>query len=172
MTLLKSCIITDSSAYIVEEYTDYHPYILLHTKNIYSVCPGIVVLKGSSNRRGSDRYKVIIQYDNEHYFGYGNLTNVSVEVGDRVDYGDIIGSNTSSIKEISFEYYTIDKSKYPVYPVRIGNNTFYKQNPTRFMTEGYESIVSYSDNMKRLDNIPWALDPEFTPTMSRFMSAE
>lgn len=104
----------------------YRKYGMLHTgvsipaKRVYSYSQGVVVSCGVQ----ADKYFITIQYDGYTLFRYCNLKSIGVSVGDIVDAGDRLGTVSGQFR---FEYCTSKDES--LFPVRIGDITYYKQNP-------------------------------------------
>lgn len=99
----------------------YNTGIDLYGEQVYSYANGVVIAVGSSGRTKS----VTVQYDIFSCLRYENLSSISVSEGDIVQAGFNIGKAHGYLH---FEYITKFKDT-SIWPVRIGTETYYKQNP-------------------------------------------
>ena len=99
----------------------YNTGIDIYCDKVYSYANGTIVAVGSNGRTKS----VTVQYDVFSCLRYENLSEVSVSAGDIVQAGFYIGKAHSYLH---FEYITKGKDS-SLWPVRIGSETYYKQNP-------------------------------------------
>ena len=91
--------------------------------NVYSYSNGVVLAVG----KDKGKYAVTVQYDVFSVLRYTNLKDVSVRAGDMIQVGYKIGA---AHNYVHFEYATKDQSNWPV---RVGTETYYKQNPIRML---------------------------------------
>lgn len=93
----------------------------------YSLSSGMVVAihKGENGRR-----VVNVQYNRDTLVRYGNLQQVTVFLGERVVDGQQIGT---ACKSVHFELCkkSVEDTRFPV---RVGQQTYYKVDPTDLLT--------------------------------------
>lgn len=133
MSKLEYCIVTDDESEIQKPFvsakTDkqfkkygIHTGIDLKGENVYSISEGTVKRVTS---------KSLFVYDGNCGFLYDNLSNIFVDEGEELDYGDILGE----IKDyVHFEYMTKQGGSLPF---RHGNLTLFRQDPIGILEEGY-----------------------------------
>lgn len=105
---------------LYKEYK-YHTGIDVYGKSVYTYAPGVVLAAGSED----GLYTVTVQYDAFSCLRYGHLNFVEVGAGDIVQAGSKIGI---ADKYLHFEYATKEKRN-SVWPVRVGSQVYYKQDP-------------------------------------------
>lgn len=147
--VINNCKITKSDAKVIKEYVydasnplykkygGYSSGIELSAYNIYSLYAGTVAYVGKFEKR----YTVIIAYDKEHLVSYNLLTKVLCKPNEFVDIGTLIGYTNKSVR---FEYLTLDKSRWPV---RVLNDTYYKNDPTDVLLSGGASLYQYDKSV-------------------------
>lgn len=99
----------------------YHTGIDIYADNVYSFASGVVISVGKTDKF----YAVTVQYDSNIALRYLHLKTVSVRAGQAVQAGFNIGT---ADKYVHFEYVTKIKDS-SMWSVRIGTETYYKQNP-------------------------------------------
>lgn len=148
--IISNCVVTQSNAQILRSYVDsvkdplYKVYKKLclgveiklpkTPQTIYSLFPGVVVHVGHVEKK----YTIIIAYNSTHCVKYDNLTTAVVKLGDEVDTAQKIGTCADFLH---FEYLNNNVSNWPV---RIDATTLYKHDPTVLLTDGYESLIDYT----------------------------
>lgn len=135
--------------------------MMISASELFSVSDGIVVAV-----ENNDEYKcqVTIQYSNNIYFRYLNLSNVSLKITQVVKQHDKIGDciNNTGI----FEYITATQSKWPV---AINGNKLFKNNPmSAIAVEAFlvfnnriEDVTDISFNNTEID-LSQAMNEEFS----------
>lgn len=138
--VISNCKITKSDSTLLKPWIesvnskDYKIYKCLHSgvdisgKSAYSICYGVIIEIGKS----TDGYSVSIQYDVSACIRYCYLKSIAVSIGSTVSDGQLIGTAS---KSIHLEYITTTK-KSSIWPVRIGQVTYYKHNPTDILNSG------------------------------------
>lgn len=151
MKVIKDCIVTQGDAEVLREYVDsksdplYKSYkkfnssLDLKCKEVYSMFSGLVVI--ASRDPYKKTYTTTIRYSNTTLMSYSNLKSLNVSEGDEVDVGDLIGI---AQKFVSMEYLNFKTS---LWPVRIWNLTYYKQDPYPIIESGGEGISDYLSNL-------------------------
>ena len=91
----------------------------VYGKDVYSYASGVVIAVGKDDKY----YAVTVQYDAYSCIRYTHLESVSLSAGDAIQQGFYIGR---AHEYLHFEYATKSVSDWPV---RIGSETYYKQNP-------------------------------------------
>lgn len=99
----------------------------IKTSDVCSLCSGCVIALVHESR---ELHGIVIQYDSGHAFRYMHLKSISVSVGDLVQRSVRIGY---ADKFVHVEYLTNTTEKNQN-PVRIGSVTYYKQDPTPYIT--------------------------------------
>lgn len=94
--------------------------------NVYSYASGVVLAAGKEDLL---HYCVTVQYDVFNILRYCNLKTLNVGAGDTVQNGSLIGS---ADKFLRFEYATKEQGS-SKWPVRIGTQTYWKQDPERLI---------------------------------------
>ena len=87
---------------------------------VHSMCRGVVVFVGDAAYRS-----VIVQYDSSTCLTYGNLDEISVSLNQSVDSGTVLGS---AVDKVYVELLKSEGDSH-VWPVRIGANEYFKQDP-------------------------------------------
>lgn len=126
LSMLTGETIMDSSNVIEQGWHDSQPFMtgcLIKTSNVYSICPGIVINIGVDDK--NNLYSVTVEYDSQTWVRYCMLGNVSVNVGDSVEFQTKIGTSHKNL--IRFEYCTPEVSNFPV---RELTSQLYRQDPT------------------------------------------
>lgn len=98
----------------------YNTGIDIFGKSVYAFASGVVLAVGKDP---DGYYAVSVQYDVYSCLRYTHLDSVSVTDGDSIQQGFYIGD---AHKYLHFEYANKNTS---MWPVRIGTETYYKQNP-------------------------------------------
>lgn len=103
-------------------YTQYkfNTGIDIFGEDVYAYASGVVVAVGKD---ADNLYAVSVQYSVNSILRYCHLKYSAVSVGDVVQQGFFIGE---AHKYVHFEYANNITS---MWPVRIGTETYYKQNP-------------------------------------------
>jgi len=114
-------------------YRGYHTGVDLSGSKVYSLFPGVVV----HTNKDEYKYSCIISFDSCNYFMYSNLKSLNVKRGDVVDTSQLIGECD---KFVHVDYLTLEQTKWPV---RIGQVTFYKHDPLKYISEGYGDLINY-----------------------------
>lgn len=96
---------------------------LINTRNVYSICSGIVIDVGIDDK--NDLYSITVEYNSVVWVRYCLINKCDVSIGDSVLLGTKIG--TPYKKLLRFEYCIKDRSDFPV---RIGTKQLYKHDPT------------------------------------------
>lgn len=94
--------------------------------NVYSYASGTVL---TASKEDLLHYCVTVQYDVFNILRYNNLKSVNVGAGDVVQNGSLIGS---ADKFLRFEYATKEQGS-SKWPVRVGTQTYWKQDPERLI---------------------------------------
>lgn len=94
--------------------------------SVYSYASGVVLAAGKEDLL---HYCVTVQYDVFNILRYCNLKTLNVGAGDTVQNGSLIGS---ADKFLRFEYATKEQGS-SKWPVRIGTQTYWKQDPERLI---------------------------------------
>lgn len=119
----------------------FHTGIDLYTNNVYSYASGVVTSIGRD-----DRYvAVTIQYDIFTSLRYLHLNSATVVVGQIVQSGFNIGT---ADKYVHFEYATKNKGS-SLWAVRVGTETYYKQNPDEL--QNISAVSSEANNTASID---------------------
>lgn len=179
--IIENCSITGGkSALITKEYVDdrsdplykvyggYHDGVDLAGQDVYSFCSGKVVRVG----RNSRGYTVTVECGESQCVAYAYLKSVSVKVNDELSTGDRIGLSS---KTIHFEYISDQTS---IWPVRIVDQTLYKNNPMPLLQQGssyftqygqdtYQDYIAYQDSYHLYTYIPDSVAAEFTNNTGR-----
>lgn len=116
-----------------EDKEPYHTSVSVCTHDVYSICDGVVVEILTAN----NGYIVTIQYTVEKSFRYCRLNNIHIYLGQLVTEGSLIGECADYV---DFEYITTQKS---LWPVRVNSETYYKQDPTNYLTGKIQCLVSH-----------------------------
>lgn len=98
-----------------------HPSLDIFASAVYSMCKGVVLFIGLGD---DDRFVVSVQVNDSQCIRYGNLLDVSLYMGQLVDT-QLVGH---ADEYVSIEYVSTTKST-SIWPVRIGEVTYYKHNP-------------------------------------------
>lgn len=143
---LEFSTVTNSSLSILYPYVDniknewykmyggYHTGIDISSKSAYSIVDGVVIQIGQDYQS----YSVTVQYDSDNIFRYKNLKSVNVNEGQVIHQSDLVGT---CIKFFHFEYASRERSG-SIWPVRIGEVTYYKHNPEPII-DGKINIFKY-----------------------------
>ena len=94
--------------------------------SVYSYASGTVL---TASKEDLLHYCVTVQYDVFNILRYCNLKTLNVGAGDTVQNGSLIGS---ADKFLRFEYATKEQGS-SKWPVRIGTQTYWKQDPERLI---------------------------------------
>lgn len=142
--------VTQTKATIMNYWNDeeplYHSSIDIEGDRVYSVSSGIVLQVG----KDESGWMISIQYDVSTIVRYGHLKSSLVDVGDRIENGQNLGRAS---KFVVFEYATLDNSN-TMWPVRIGEATYYKHDPQSLL---YDDILPDSN----ISKIQYMTDSEF-----------
>lgn len=119
----------------------YHTGLDIFADDVYSVCKGVVLFVGNNGKHKS----VSVQIDANQCVRYCNLLEVYVEPGQAIVLDTHVGK---ADKFIHFEYCTRTRPifSHVVSNVRIGTQTYYKQNPRTFIEEQFPIEVAYPGN--------------------------
>lgn len=154
--IISNCVVTQSNATVLKEYVDsktnplyrkyngFHTGVDLRTKEVYNLCPSNVVYVGQDSNK---TYTVILQYNRANSVSYSNLKQVIVEPGQFIDYARKLGDCKDYVH---VEYLSDTKSEWPV---RIGESTLYKHNPTSILTDGYDSFIDYYESITAINYV-------------------
>lgn len=137
--VIKNCVITGQTSkvlkpFIGDEYDDgYKKYKEYHTGvdiecngSVSSISFGEVLYVGKSG----DKRNVIIVDEDGNGYNYSHLDSVEdFEVGDNIDAGEIVGF-TSDFVQFEALYQVPNE-----FPVRVGDKTLYKYDPTDILEE-------------------------------------
>lgn len=135
--------------------------MMISASELFSVSDGIVIAV-----EDNDEYKcqVTIQYSNNIYFRYLNVSNVALKITQVVKQHDKIGD---CIKNVGvFEYLTATRSNWPV---AINGNKLFKNNPLSAISQQeflvfnkrIEDVTDTSFNNTELD-LADSMDQEFS----------
>ena len=94
--------------------------------NVYSYASGTVI---AVSKEDLLHYCVTVQYDVFNILRYNNLRSVNVGAGETVENGNLIGK---ADKFLRFEYATKEQGS-SKWPVRVGTQTYWKQDPERLI---------------------------------------
>lgn len=94
--------------------------------SVYSYASGTVL---TASKEDLLHYCVTVQYDVFNILRYCNLKTLNVGAGDTVQNGSLIGS---ADKFLRFEYATKEQGS-SKWPVRVGTQTYWKQDPERLI---------------------------------------
>lgn len=108
------------------QYT-YQTGVDIYGGSVYSYADGVVVAVG---RDADDLVSVIVQYDAYSCLQYCHMAMSMVEAGDVVQAGFALGVTHGYVH---FEYLTKEESRWPV---RVGTETYYRQNPIKMLGDG------------------------------------
>lgn len=111
---------------IITPWSSKHLGVDVKTDDVCTMCNGVVV---SVLKDGDGLFGVTIQYDGEHLFRYMHLKDINVELNDALQMRYRIGHAHKYVHVELLSRSTGDKH----FPVRIGSNTFYKQDPTKYI---------------------------------------
>lgn len=135
--------------------------MMISASELFSVSDGIVIAV-----EDNDEYKcqVTVQYSNNIYFRYLNVSNVSLKITQVVKQHDKIGDCIKNIGVI--EYITATQSNWPV---AINGNKLFKNNPISAISmqeflvfnNRIEDVTDTSFNNTELD-LSEAMDEEFS----------
>ena len=100
---------------------------LIKVSTVYSISEGTVL---DVSRDTDNLYVVTVQYSPTDLFRYCRLSSVNVSTNSYVIPTDEIGVTVDG--KLRFEYCTNESS---LYPVRIANNTYYKQDPSPILMD-------------------------------------
>lgn len=135
---------------LFKEY-GYHTGIDLYANNVYSFSSGVVISIGNDGKY----YAVTVQYNAFISLRYLHLTSVSVGAGQSIQQGFKIGN---ADKYVHFEYVT-KKQGDSLWSVRIGTETYYKQNPLHL--EFVDKTDEVSDDLSVTEVITEDTEAEF-----------
>lgn len=153
--MITNCPVTHSDSIILKEYVDdknsdlykkyrgFHKGIDIEGQSVFSIFPGKIVNVG----KDSGYRSIIIRYDNNNLIMYKHLKSIvyDVSVGQDVDVSKLLGY---ACKYVHVQYLSREKSRWPV---RVNDETFYANDPTDIVTNGYESIMNYPDELNFSD---------------------
>ena len=119
---------------------------------VFSYASGTVVAVGKEDLL---HYCVSVQYDVFNILRYSNLKSVSVGAGDTIQNSALIGT---ADKFLRFEYATKQQGS-SKWPVRIGTQTYWKQDPALLsdikpVSQGIvqQTILTGSDTVRELSD--------------------
>jgi murein DD-endopeptidase MepM/ murein hydrolase activator NlpD len=92
---------------------------------VYSYCDGVVLAVGKVD----NHYCVTVQYDVYNLLRYDHLSAVYVGAGDNIQAGATVGK---ADQFVHFEYATKEQNN-SKWSVRVGTQTYWKQNPKGLM---------------------------------------
>lgn len=138
-----------------KKYRGYHTGVDIIAASVYNLCPGVVVLCGKE----SIGQIVIVQYDLNNCISYRGFESVAVTEGQFVDTYQYLGHVKS---KLHVDYITSGEN---VWPVRIGDQTLYKHDPTDIILHGYESFVNYFEMVDE-DDVVYSTDDELPLSVS------
>lgn len=121
-TVLKDCVMSKSNPLYLH-YKGFHTGVDLEGVFVHSLYDGTVVHVGSSESGRS----VIIQTGSSFCMCYKHLESCNVSVGNSVSQGDQIGQTDAYVHVECLEH------KYSAWPVRIGRDTWYKQDVSKYI---------------------------------------
>lgn len=135
-------------------------------KIVYNLFPGKVLFLGYYQNKGT----VTIAVSNHEIVRYLNLKDIQVWNVSKIDKGQLLG-HVYSHSGLQFEYCTQWKGS-SVYPVRINNNLYYKQNPIDILNGQYTPTLEVdvqSGITRPHDKIVFTPDQtkEWVPVISR-----
>lgn len=93
-------------------------------RSIYSLCRGVVVFIGNQPYNS-----VVVQYDTSTCLVYGNLATINVALNQSIESSELIGTVTDSV----FVELLKSEGDSRVWPVRIGANEYFKQDPEAYI---------------------------------------
>lgn len=158
--VIKDCIITNSDATVLKRYVDsredplfkkYHGFyrgidLEVKDKSVYSMFHGTVDMVSNTE----DGYSIRVKYDNGHYLQYSKLKKCEFkksEVPITVDSGQKLGSVS---KYVTVFYITLNET---LGPVRIGDRTLYKNDPTPLLKSGSSILIDYGKEIFNADHL-------------------
>ena len=125
--------------------------IITGVNEVYCLFTGTVEFIGMSN----NLWTITMYANTEEIIRYGNLKEAYWNKGDSISAGIQIGT-ASKLKGLSFEYCSSWKGQ-SKFPIRIGNRTFYKQNPKDILDGTYtpprDMLVSKKYTRPKKDKI-------------------
>lgn len=134
---LQFCDITQSSAIILrpfvsdvsskwyKELSSYNSGCDIQADTVYSLCSGVVLQVGTFD----NMLTVTIQYDANTCVRYAHLKNTKLRPGQLIRYKEIVGSADKFVRVEVAQLY----SDLTMWPVRIGNITYYKVDPESYV---------------------------------------
>lgn len=143
MRIIRNCLITNSDTKLIKEYgqqdDEFHTGVDIEANEIFSLSSGVVVHVGKNE---SEENVVIVSYNKYICVSYGHLQSVDVLFGDPIILGQKIGQAN---KFVHIELLNINQ-QYSTFPVRIGESTFYKFDPTDIVDGTFKFPVEEVDS--------------------------
>lgn len=141
-----NCPITNKNSTILRKWivgSKNHTGLDIECSEVHSICDGVVIQCGQSTNK---TFSCIVQYSSKQCVKYSNLNMLSVNAGQIVESGQYIGSCK---QYVHFEYLITVQSN-PVFPVRVGTQTYFKVDP-QCIVDG--SIVLSGSGLKNITYI-------------------
>ena len=141
-----NCPITAKNSIILRKWfigSENHTGIDIECSEVYTICDGVIIQCGQSNNK---TFSCIIQYSSKQCIKYSNLNRLYVDAGQTVESGQYIGTCK---QYVHFEYLVTAQSN-PVFPVRVGTQTYFKVDP-QCIVDG--SIVLSGSGLKNVTYI-------------------
>lgn len=132
--VLRECVMSNTDP-LYREYKGYHTGVDLATERVYSLYSGTVVDIG----QGSEGQSVVIQTGSSLCICYRWLRATTIQVGQDINEKTYLGIVNKYVHVESYE-----KSK-SAWPVRLGNNEWYKSDITNILKNGYIASVTKDD---------------------------
>lgn len=107
---------------------------LIRCSTVYSISEGKVIEVGLDT---DSLYVITIQYTPSDLFRYCRLSSVDVSLNDYIVPTDKLGVSTDG--QLRFEYCTLEPD---LYPVRISDKTYYKQDPSVILNDDRKLYMS------------------------------
>lgn len=113
---------------IITPWSSKHLGVDVRADDVCTMCDGVVI---SVFKDGDGLFGVTIQFDGEYLFRYMHLKEINVGLNDAIQMRYRIGHAS---KYVHVELLSKSKGDRH-YPVRVGSMTYYKQDPTKYITK-------------------------------------
>lgn len=140
--VLKPCVMSKTDPNY-KKLGGFHTGLDIKAENIFTIYQGRIVYVGKE----SSGYVVFIQTGDSFCIGYKHLLGVSVNLNDLLEPTYTVGY---ADKYVHVEVYTREKS---IFPVRVGNDTFYKQDANLLFNGGLNTDDMYAYQQNYTDDI-------------------
>lgn len=137
--IISNCPVTQSDADVIKPYSRTHTGVDIAAETVYSASQGVVLYCGVAE---DNFYTVTVSVLNSNCcFNYKHLSSCSVVSGENIEQGRVLGT---AKKYVHVEFCNKAESSFAL---RVGKDTYYKQDPTDALSGTYVPDSNYVINL-------------------------